>query len=56
MPLIEQALIAAGSSLVAENGASSEDVFEYACHEGNYAMSNILGGARRAELAAKTNP
>ena len=27
-------------------------VFEYACHEGNYALPNILAGARRAELAA----
>jgi hypothetical protein len=25
------------------------DVFEYACHEGNYAMRNILSGARAAE-------
>jgi hypothetical protein len=25
------------------------DVFEYACHEGNYAMRNILSGARMAE-------
>jgi hypothetical protein len=24
-------------------------VFEYACHEGNYAMSDIMGGARKAE-------
>ena len=28
------------------------DVFEYACHEGNYAMRNILSGARAAEQAA----
>jgi hypothetical protein len=27
------------------------DVFEYACHEGNYAMRNILSGARAAEKA-----
>ena len=26
-------------------------LFEYACHEGNYAMLNILRGAREAELA-----
>ena len=32
---------------------SDADVFEYACHEGNYAMSNILAGARRAALAAE---
>jgi hypothetical protein len=30
-------------------------VYEYACHEGNYAMTDILGGARKteAEAAAK---
>jgi len=28
------------------------DVFEYACHEGNYAMTNILSGARADEKAA----
>jgi len=28
------------------------DVFEYACHEGNYAMRNILSGARASERAA----
>jgi hypothetical protein len=28
---------------------TSEAVFEYACHEGNYSMTNILGGARAAE-------
>jgi hypothetical protein len=27
-------------------------LFEYACHEGNYAMTNILGGARAEEKAA----
>jgi hypothetical protein len=31
---------------------SMADVFEYACHEGNYAMRNILSGARAAEKAA----
>jgi hypothetical protein len=29
------------------------DVFEYACHEGNYAMRNILSGAREAERVSK---
>jgi hypothetical protein len=24
-------------------------MFEYACHEGNYAMRNILGASRAAE-------
>jgi hypothetical protein len=28
---------------------TTERVFEYACHEGNYAMTDILAGARRAE-------
>jgi hypothetical protein len=28
-----------------------EMVFEYACHEGNYAMTNILGGERAKERA-----
>jgi hypothetical protein len=28
---------------------SSEQIFEYACHEGNYAMGNILRGARVQE-------
>jgi hypothetical protein len=27
-------------------------MFEYACHEGNYSMPGILGGARADELAA----
>jgi hypothetical protein len=27
-----------------------EPVYEFACHEGNYAMEGILAGARRAEL------
>jgi hypothetical protein len=28
---------------------TQENVFEYACHEGNYSMTNILAGARAAE-------
>jgi hypothetical protein len=28
-------------------------VLEYACHEGNYAMTNILSGARAAERSTK---
>ena len=27
-------------------------MYEYACHEGNYAFSGILGGARRLEVEA----
>ncbi len=28
-------------------------LFEYACHEGNYAMTNILAGARAEEVPAR---
>jgi hypothetical protein len=28
-----------------------EPLFEYACHEGNYSLPNILAGARSAEKA-----
>jgi hypothetical protein len=27
----------------------SEPLFEYACHEGNYSLRNILAGARAQE-------
>jgi hypothetical protein len=30
-----------------------EQIFEYACHEGNYAMSNLLNAARSGEKAAE---
>jgi hypothetical protein len=32
-------------------------MFEYACHEGNYGLANILAGARaeEAEAAARKN-
>jgi hypothetical protein len=29
--------------------ATAGPIYEYACHEGNYAMPDILGGARRQE-------
>jgi hypothetical protein len=32
--------------------AAEGPVYEYACHEGNYAMEDILGGARRMESEA----
>jgi hypothetical protein len=35
-----------------EFSASKGRVFEYACHEGNYALSNMLAGARADESAA----
>ncbi len=31
---------------------NEELLYEYACHEGNYAMDGILGGARAVERAA----
>jgi len=30
--------------------ATAGPIYEYACHEGNYAMPDILGGARKAEI------
>jgi hypothetical protein len=35
-----------------KSGTGVPDVFEYACHEGNYAMSNILSAARAEEAPA----
>ncbi|MEJ2090382.1 MAG: hypothetical protein P8Y69_18385, partial [Gammaproteobacteria bacterium] len=35
---------------------SDQRVYEYACHEGNYAMGNILRGARLLEEEAGTMP
>jgi hypothetical protein len=29
--------------------ATNEQIFEYACHEGNYALPDILKGARKSE-------
>ena len=31
-----------------------EPLYEYACHEGNYAIVNILSGSRAAEAATRT--
>ena len=36
--------------------STQPDVFEYACHEGNYAMRNILSGARASEKATTGPP
>jgi hypothetical protein len=38
--------------------ALDEQIYEYACHEGNYALSNVLSGARAQErdAAAKKTP
>jgi hypothetical protein len=32
---------------------SDQPIYEYACHEGNYALASILAGARAAEKAAE---
>jgi hypothetical protein len=32
--------------------STMDPIFEYACHEGNYAMPGILGGARLEEREA----
>jgi hypothetical protein len=37
------------AALSLRNDPAIPDVFEYACHEGNYAMRNILSAARDAE-------
>ena len=37
-----------------EFSSSKGQLYEYACHEGNYAMAGILGGARAEEAAAAT--
>ena len=36
--------------------ASRDSVYEYACHEGNYAMGNVLRGARILEAEALGRP
>ena len=33
--------------------AARGPIYEYACHEGNYAMTDILGGARKADAEKK---
>ena len=35
--------------------ATRGPVFEYACHEGNYAMPDIMGGARKLEKEGREN-
>jgi hypothetical protein len=41
------------AALSLRNDPHLPDVFEYACHEGNYAMRNILSAARAAEKAPR---
>jgi hypothetical protein len=35
---------------------SDERMYEYACHEGNYGMRNLLAGARAQERTAPEAP
>ncbi len=35
---------------------SAEPLYEYACHEGNYALSGILAGARQLEREGRPHP
>jgi len=35
---------------------SAEPLYEYACHEGNYALGSILGGARQLEREGRPHP
>ena len=37
----------------AGHGGIDETLFEYACHEGNYSIVNVLSGERAAERAAE---
>ncbi len=36
--------------------ADKISIFEYACHEGNYGMQNLLSGARAVERTDTTQP
>src|SRR5262245_32220264 len=36
--------------------ATSDHIYEYACHEGNYALPGILAGARKQERDAAATP
>ena len=35
---------------------SNEPLYEYACHEGNYALAGILAGARKLEREGRPHP
>ena len=40
-----------GERILTRN-TSEENVYEFACHEGNYSLTGILAGARRQESEA----
>jgi hypothetical protein len=35
---------------------SAEPMYEYACHEGNYGMTNLLSGARAVDAETAKTP
>lgn len=35
---------------------SDSAIFEYACHEGNYSVPNMLGDARMTDIAEQADP
>jgi hypothetical protein len=35
---------------------TNDRLYEFACHEGNYGLMNILSGARAEERAAGSSP
>ena len=37
----------------AERNVTLDQIFEYACHEGNYSLVNVLRGALAEEVARK---
>ena len=41
--------VIAAPNLTAQQVDHTQQVYEYACHEGNHAMRNILSAARAAE-------
>jgi len=38
----------------ASRGVTPGQLYEYACHEGNYALVDILNGARKQETSDET--
>ena len=40
----------------AARGVTAGQMFEYACHEGNYGLVNVLRGARAEERKAGVRP
>ena len=39
----------------AERGVTQGPLYEYACHEGNYSIVNVLSGARVGDRAAEAS-